>query len=460
MTLPLSERTVRAALGLPGGSPETLYRSVSTDSRTLQAGALFVALVGDRFDGHAFLAAARDAGAVAAVVRDDTPDVPGLTLHRVPDTLSAYGRLARARRQQIPGPVVAVTGTNGKTATKEMLAAVLGTRYTTWATRANLNNLVGVPQTILEAPEETEALVVEAGANQPGEIARYREIIVPDVAIVTNAAAGHLQGFGSTVGVMREKLELVRGVELALVGTDPPVLAEEARARGARTVRTVGLEGADITAVVSLTDEARPRVTVDDRTFTLPLLGRHQAVNALFAWGVAQALGLDLDAAARALEQVRLPAGRGEVIRTDGLLVVHDAYNANPASFLALIEVAEQLRRSRRLVFVVGTMLELGPASETLHREIAARLAALAPDLLAAVGEFVPALEPFAARLGSSLVTAPDVPTLGLRLAERLRGDEVVVLKASRGVALERILPLITARSLRTAPSTPAPSEA
>jgi UDP-N-acetylmuramoyl-tripeptide--D-alanyl-D-alanine ligase len=448
VTFRLDERAVRGVLGLGGGSSAVPYTGLSTDTRTLARGALFVALAGERFDGHDFLEAARDAGAAAAVVRTGTPPVAGLTLHEVPDTLHGWGLLARARRRTLPGPVVAITGTNGKTATKEMVAAVLRTRYRVWATRANLNNLVGVPQTIIEAPDGTEALVVEAGANRPGEIARYREIIEPDIAIVTNAAPGHLEGFGTTEAVVEEKLALTRDVPLALVGMTPPTLAPGARARGATRVVTVGLDRADLVPDgVELSREARPVLHVDGQVVRLPLLGRHQALNALFAWGVVRELDLDRARAARALEAVILPPGRGEVIRAGELLVVNDAYNANPDSFRALLTIAGELRAGRRLVIVAGTMLELGRESSRLHAEVASALVEAGPDLLAAVGEFVPALAPFAEGLGSRLVTAPDVPTLGALLADRLRGDELVLLKASRGMALEHILPAITGRA-------------
>jgi UDP-N-acetylmuramoyl-tripeptide--D-alanyl-D-alanine ligase len=444
----LREAAVREAIGCPPGSPDRAFSQVATDTRQLAAGALFIALAGERFDGHDFLAAARDAGAAAAVVRRGTPLVEGLLLLEVDDPLRAYGRIARARRRAVTGPVVAITGTNGKTSTKEMVAAALRTRYRTYATRANLNNLVGVPQTILEAPADVEALVVEAGANLPGEIARYREIIEPDLAIVTNAAAGHLEGFGSLAAVMEEKLSLVAAVPQALVGLDPPALAAGARARGAGRVITVGLADADLVPEeVLLLPDGRSRLRVDGRTFTLPLLGAHQAGNALFAWGVARAVGLDLDAVARALESVRLPGGRGEVITAGGITIVNDCYNANPASFRAAIELARRIRGDRRLVFVAGTMRELGADADRLHREIAEALVALAPDLLCAVGDFVPALAPWGAALGDRLLCAADAPSLAEPLARRLTGSELVVLKASRGVALERILPAITSRA-------------
>ncbi|HZI77513.1 MAG TPA: UDP-N-acetylmuramoyl-tripeptide--D-alanyl-D-alanine ligase, partial [Gemmatimonadales bacterium] len=299
------ETAVREALSLPAptGSQPITFSAISTDSRTLKQGALFIALTGERFDGHDHLTAAANAGASGAVVRKGTPEVPGLVLFPVDDTLRAYGQLARVRRRSIGGPVVAITGTNGKTSTKEMLAAVLATRYQTYATRANLNNLVGVPQTILESPSDTEALIVEAGANLPGEIARYREIIEPSIAIVTNAVAGHLEGFGSLAGVVEEKLSLTDQVPLAIVGTDPPTLAEGARRR-ARQVRTAGLRDADlIPERVTLDETARPVVTVQGYTFRLAARGLHQADNAIRVWAAAEALGIAPELARAALEQ-------------------------------------------------------------------------------------------------------------------------------------------------------------
>ena len=441
---------MRAALGLPGApSPSgRAFSGVSTDTRALPADTLFVALKGDRFDAHDFLPAARAAGAAGAVVRRGTPPVEGLLVYEVDDTLHALGELARARRRALPGPVVAITGTNGKTSTKEMIAAALRTRYRTHATRKNLNNLVGVPLTILEAPEDAEALVVEAGASVPGEMARHRAVIEPSITVITNVGAGHLEGFGSREAVLTEKLALASGVVLAVVGPDPPALAELAR-KAARKVITAGLADADRTPDrAELSDGGRPRVTVHGETFLLDALGMHQAGNAMLAWTVAEALGLDLAKVARSLEALDLPGGRGELTEVGGLTVLNDAYNANPISFRAAIELARALRGDgRRLVFVAGTMRELGEAAPALHAEIASLLVALKPDLLAAVGDFVAALEPHRAGLGARLLTAPDAVSLGPLLAARLRGDELVVLKGSRGVALERLLPDLAART-------------
>src|SRR5690606_5144829 len=292
---------VRAALGL-GGSTLLSFSAISTDTRSITPGSLFVALKGDRFDGHDYLASARDAGATAAVVRVGTPAVTDLVLYEVPDTLRAWGELANARRRSIAGPVVAITGQNGKTSTKEMVAAVLRTRWKVHATRVNNNNLVGVPLAVREAPLGTDALVVEAGANVPGEIARYREIIEPDIAIVLNAGAGHLAGFGSVERVTEEKLELTRGVPIAITGMTPPELAAGARPRGARKVVTAGLSGTEFhPESVSLDSEGRPRVRWQGMEFTIAARGLHQAGNAMFALAVATELGIPVDDAIRAL---------------------------------------------------------------------------------------------------------------------------------------------------------------
>jgi UDP-N-acetylmuramoyl-tripeptide--D-alanyl-D-alanine ligase len=444
--IPWTDGTVRAALGLGPDVPgaPAAFLAISTDTRTLQRGALFVALKGDRFDGHEHLAAARDAGATGAVVREETPDTEGLVLYRVPDTLVAYGDLGRARRRALSGPVIAIGGANGKTSTKEMCAAVLRTRYRVHATPDNDNNLVGIPKTLLAAPEDTEALVIEAGASVPGELARARRIIEPTVTVTTNVAISHLDGFGTLDGVVQEELDLLDGVPLAIVGMDPPALAAGARGRATRVI-TAGLARADrVPQSATVDSTGHATLVVDGHRLRLPLLGLHQAANAMLAWTLVLELGLDQNLAAEALRTLRIPGGRGEVIEAGGLTIINDAYNANPASFLAAIGTARAMRGSRRLVFVAGTMRELGPESARHHNAVAAALVGLEPDLLAAVGDFVPVLRLYAGRLGDRLLCAPDAASMGPLLRARLHGDELIVLKASRGTALERILPHLT----------------
>jgi len=420
------------------------FTGISTDTRHLTPGTLFLALKGERFDAHDFLRDAKARGATAAVVRRGTPPVDGFPFFEVSDTLVALGALARARRRGLPSgrPVIAITGSSGKTSTKEMVRAVLGTKWRVHATAGNLNNLVGVPLTLLAAPDDAQALVVEAGASVPGEIAALRGIIEPTIALVTNVGYAHVAGFGSLEGVMREKLALARGTPLAVVGLDPPGLAIAAR-RMTRTLVAGNDPAADVHPERAELDEAgRPRIQWAGSEVTLPVTGFHQIENAMLALAVAREVGADAARALASLEDVQLPPGRGTVLAVRGLTVIDDTYNANPSSLRWAVRFAHWLagRRGRPLAVVVGSMLELGPESARLHAAAAQEIAALEPALVGAVGEFVPAFAALRPSLGARLVAAPDAATLGPPLRAALRGNEVVLLKASRGVALEQVL--------------------
>jgi UDP-N-acetylmuramoyl-tripeptide--D-alanyl-D-alanine ligase len=298
-----------------------------------------------------------------------------------------------------------------------------------------------VPLTILAAPADTEALVVEAGASVPGEIARLRAVIEPTIGMVTNVGYAHVAGFGSFAGVLREKLALLEGVRVAVVGTEPPALAVGAR-RLARTVVAGRGPGAGVRPdAADLDDEGRVRLTWRGHAVTIPVVGFHQIDNALLALAAADAAGVPAGEAIRALAAVRVPGGRGTVRQLGTWLVIDDTYNANPDSLRAAVKFARWLagRRGRPLAVVVGSMLELGPESDRLHATAAGEIAAARPAVVGAVGAFV---APFAAMRPAPgrLITAPDAEGLGPPLRAALRGDEVILLKASRGVALERVL--------------------
>jgi UDP-N-acetylmuramoyl-tripeptide--D-alanyl-D-alanine ligase len=431
-----------AALGLPAPAEDLACGDIATDTRALAPGAVFVALTGERFDGHDFLPAAAAAGAAAAVVRAGTPPVAGLRMLEVPDTRAALGRLATHRRRRVRGPVVAITGTNGKTATKEMAAAALGARWRVHTTRGNLNNEVGVPLTLLAAPDDAEALVVEAGASIPGELARLRAIIEPTAAVITNVSAGHLEGFGSLAGVLAEKVSLAAGVPLAVVGTEPAALATAVRARGGETI-VAGLDaGAEVRPEHWELDAAgHGRLVFRGVELRIPLPGRHQAANAMLVLALAERLGAALADAGAALAAAGVPGGRWETHDTGDRTVINDAYNANPASMLAAFETVRALVGDRPLVLLLGTMRELGTAEAEAHARIADAAVRLGPVVLGAVGAFVPALEPHARALGDRLVTAADADALGRAVAPRVPPRAVVLLKASRGVRMEQALP-------------------
>ena len=442
---PWTSEEIAAALGVP--APKKLkFKTISTDTRLPNPESLFIALKGENFDAHDFLAKAKEQGAAAAVVRRGTAPVEGLPFFEVDDTLDALGLLGQARRRMLPEgtPVVAITGSSGKTSTKEMIRAALGARYRVHATSGNLNNRVGVPLTILAAPDDTEALVVEAGASVPGEIARLRDIIEPTIAVITNIGYAHVEGFGSLEGVMAEKLSLLDGAPVAIIGTGPDAMWPEARRRTQVIPAALGGKAHDEALLDRHLDRnGRPQIALDSgEKITLPVLGIHQLENAQIALAVAQRAGVEHDAAVRALASMELPEGRGDLREVGGMVVIDDTYNANPASLRRAVQTADWLaRRQRRpLVIVVGTMLELGPESARLHAEAAREITRRKPALVAAVGMFARAFEPLREALGGRLITAADAQALGPKLKSALRGNELVLLKGSRGVALERVL--------------------
>jgi UDP-N-acetylmuramoyl-tripeptide--D-alanyl-D-alanine ligase len=407
-------------------------------------------LRGERFDAHAFLGQAKAAGAAAAVVRQGTPPVAGLPVFEVADTLAALGLLARARRRSLraDAPVVAVTGSSGKTSAKEMIRSALTAKGRVHATTGNLNNLVGVPLTILAMPDDAAALVVEAGASVPGEIATLRDIIEPTIAVVTNVGFAHLQGFGTVERLLQEKASLLDGAPVAVVGNAPALVAE-ARRRARKVVVAARDEMGEVHPDrVDIDDAGRPVLHWMGASATLPVLGLHQVDNAMIALAVAREAGVDPQDALAGLRAVQIPPGRGGLVSQGSLVIIDDSYNANPDSMVAALEtaLAYAARRRRPLIVVLGSMLELGAESARLHAFVAGELMSFlpAPAVVAAVGEFVPAFERYRQGLGDRLITAPDAETLGPLLKAVLRGDEIVLLKASRGVALERVLRHLT----------------
>jgi len=433
------------ALGMPPASWDHAYTGLSTDTRSMKPGELFVALKGEHYDAHDYLGDARLAEVGAVVVRRGTPRWPGFDWFEVDDTLVALGQLARLRRERFEGPVIAVTGTSGKTSTKELLAAALGATRRVHKSEKNLNNLVGVPLTVLAAPLEAEVLVVECGASVPGEIARQRDIVRPDVVVITNAGAGHLEGFGSLEAVLAEKVSLAVEAPTAVVGTHPPALPEAVR-RVARRVVTAAVEApADWHADrLSIDETGRPSFTVRGVDIALGLPGRHMAGNAILAVAAADAVGVPLADAARGLADAALPGGRSEMAEWGGMLVINDCYNSNPASLRAALDLLREIRGKRRAVVIVGSMRELGGESAALHQAAAREIIALGPDLVGAVGDFADAFAALGdATDGLTLVTGATPEAVATGLREQLAPGDVVLLKASRGVALERLIPLL-----------------
>ncbi len=417
---------------------------VSTDTRTMSQGALFVALHGEHHDAHTMLTVARDAGAAAVLVeRAEAAVGLGIPAFVVRDSLVALGLLARAWRRTWGGTVVAVGGSNGKTSTKELLRSAIGAGLRVHATAGNQNNLVGVPLTLLALPPHCDVAVVEVGTNAPGEIAQLRAICEPDIAVVTSIGEEHLEGLGDLAGVLREEAAIFPGVPIAVVPAGEADLVAHARTHATHVIR-VGLDAGDVVPDAwSLDEEGRVRLLVGEHAMHLPVRGAHQAANTMLAIAVAQSLGVSMDRVGAALAQMPIPAMRGGWERMGELTLINDAYNANPPSMRAALTLLSQLGQGRQRVAVLGTMRELGAASDAQHDAVARDAIAAGLDIIVAVGEFAPAFQrvaPGDARVRS----ATDVEEAWSQLAPVLSRNALLLLKGSRGVRLERLLPSLT----------------
>jgi UDP-N-acetylmuramoyl-tripeptide--D-alanyl-D-alanine ligase len=432
---------------VPSGTAE--LAGVSTDTRSLSSGDIFVSLRGERFDGHDFLAQAAASGASAFVV-DDAARAAGLGIPAfvVNDTTRALGALGSWWRATWGGTVVAVAGSNGKTTTKELIRAALAGSLEVYATTGNLNNQVGVPLTLLRMPSSTSVAVVEVGTSIPGEVGILRRIVAPDLAVVTSIGEEHLEGLGSLEGVLNEEAAIYQGVDVGVAPASQPEVGRAARSR-ARRVIEAGLESGDVRPDAwGMSGDGRGWATFGELRLTMRVPGAHNLRNAMLAMAVARACGVPDEGAIDGISRVEPLDMRGRWLSLGGLTVINDAYNANPASMREAITLLDSLNGSRPRVIVLGTMRELGPQAPALHEEIATRALSSGADLVAGIGEFVAPLTARAAA-GNRVITAPDVPELWSLLAPRLPRDAIVMLKASRGVRLERLVPLLQEWSVR-----------
>lgn len=453
------------ALGLPGGDAELRCRGVSTDTRTLVPGDIFVAIAGGRFDGHDFIPDAV-AGGCAAVVSSRAPDALGrlchpgpggrvATVYHVSDTLKALGDLARYRRQHLDIPVVGITGSSGKTTVKDLAMGALGAALEPHGTAGNRNNRVGMPLTILSTPDTAAALMLELGTNEPGEIAELTRIARPTVGVVTTVSETHVERLGDFHGVLAEKLDLLRGLQpggRAVVGDEPAELA-----RAARGIRpNVKVSGRSRRADPELrAHNARIR---DDGTYaftwmghsvSLRIPGAHNVCNALSALAVARILAVDPARAAAGVSAVGPGAMRGEVRRLRELTLLVDCYNANAAGVEAAVHTLEEMAAAGRRIAVLGSMLELGERSAAIHCETLARVLRAGIDGYVLTGAFARAAR---GCKDERIDLVEDVDELAERLPGLARPGDTLLLKASRGVRLERVIaPLESNRGCETA---------
>ncbi len=448
---------VRATGGaLIAGDLSVPVSGVSIDSRSLDVGEAFFAIKGHRLDGHAFLSDAAGRGAACLVVHNLSDAIPaGVSLVLVDDTTQALGRLASFHRSRFDLPVVAVTGSNGKTTTKEMVAAVLGTRWVVLKSAGSFNNQWGVPLTLLNLAAEHRAVVLEVGTNQPGEIRHLADLCRPTVAVVTAVAPVHTESFETLDGVVAEKVALVRAIPpegaVVLNGDDARVraMAEEARARvlfaglGADCrVRAVGaVEQGVGETVFTLEIEGRRR------RVRLGFSGRHNVSNALVSAGAAVALGLSLEEIAAGLEVARPVKGRLIWRRAGSIRILDDTYNANPASVRAAFDAARAAGGSGRLLVALGDMLELGEMAPAAHREVGRLAVQRGAAEFVGVGSLMRLAVEEARTLGlleSHHVETPE--DAAVLLMKRLAPGDTVLVKGSRGMRMERVVDGLLAR--------------
>ncbi|HJR52966.1 MAG TPA: UDP-N-acetylmuramoyl-tripeptide--D-alanyl-D-alanine ligase [Gemmatimonadota bacterium] len=440
------------------GEARGTFRRVAIDSRRVLPGDLFVAIRGERHDGNRYMAAAVESGA-AGVVGEDRPfeGRDRVAFWPAPDGRAALQALAGFHRRRLDVRVVGVTGSNGKTTTKELVAAVLSQGHATARTAGNLNNQIGVPLTLLEIGSEHRWAVVEMGMNQPGEIAPLARISAPDVAVVTNVAASHLEGLGSVEAVMEEKLELPRALGpngLFVYHGDQPMLREAARKLSCRSV-SYGLHPSNDLAPDewSLDEDGRGSFRVEGRTFRLRLTGKHNIVNALAAVAVGREAGLPVGAIAGGVAEPDSLPLRMQLERWGEVVALVDCYNANPESVISAAATLSTLSGVRRRVAVLGEMLELGPASAEWHEWVGRELGKGAVDLVVAVGPGAAPIAAGAEAAGLATRTFADRRGAEEWLVENVMAGDAILFKASRGAELETVVKPVRDACLEGAPA-------
>jgi len=431
-----------------GDAASTISR-VSTDSRTLQPGDLFVPLRGENFDGHRFVEQAAERGAAGAMVEESWQGAApeNFALIRVADTLPAYQNLAANYRRSLSLKAIAITGSNGKTSTKDFVAAILSRGFRVTKTEGNFNNHVGLPQTMLTATSSDQVAVWEIGMNHPGEIAALAKLAAPDAALITNIGVAHIEFMGSREAIAAEKGALAEAVDsggtVILNGDDS--FSESIAQRTRAKVILAGIENGSVRATDVSQSATGCEFTILEGAHRcraqLPVPGIHMVQNAMLAVAAGRAFGLSLEECAAGLASTPLTKARLQIKEINGIQFLDDSYNANPESMKAALRTLIELDADGRRVAVLGQMNELGEESERGHREVGETAAALGIDELLAVGAAGAAIAHAARKAGlakSSAVESPEEAARHLR-ASAAPGDLILV-KGSRSARMERVL--------------------
>jgi len=451
------EQVCQAVFGRPlmeFGASSRSITAVCTDTRNLQSDCLFVAIAGEKFDGHEYLAQAAAGGAIAAMIDRWPRELPAsLPCIQVPNTRRGMGHLAKFVRDRLNCTVVAVAGSNGKTSTKRLIDAALRTELTGSISPKSFNNEIGVPLAIFAAEADDDYLVLELGTNHHGEIAVLSNISRPDIAVITNCAEEHLEGLDDLDGVRAENSSIISSMNgdgmLIVNGDDPELLKSVEEFPGQRVTfglaSTNDLVASDVTCSSSGTTF---RIKGDRKKIFIPLLGRHNAVNALAAIAVGRRMDVPEDQIIAGLADATAADMRLQLTTVNGITILNDAYNANPASMRAALETLCLLSVTGRRVAVLGEMRELGEFTESAHRQIGLAAAACPLDALLCVGPMARTIADSAVAGGMAgrLVSwHPDANSAASAMMQWLDNGDVVLLKASRAVGLEQVMQSIAA---------------
>ncbi len=437
------------------------FSGVSIDSRTIKEGELFVAIKGDRFDGHDFVAASLRTCAGALVSRrwaeQGFVKIEGKAVIAVEDPLSALQDMARSIRSRFRGPVIAVVGSNGKTTTKELISSILGTQFNVLKTEGNLNNHVGMPLSMTKVTEKTEAMVLEMGTNRPGDVDLLCRIASPDIAVITNIGYEHIEGFGSIEAVRDAELEIIPYVTKVVLNGDDDFLTGGVSLKFKGPLITFGIENdeCDVTARdITFTgggsgftvDISGDSISVDSR-----LSGRFNIYNSLAACAAAHAVGVEPDKIKEGLESFGGVGMRFEVRQLGGITYLYDVYNANPSSMKASINELSRISGSRektvngRIIAVLGDMLELGDFGIPAHEELGRALAELGVDFFIGAGPLMERAVSVFRMSGRSGIAKGSSEEAGVELAELAGEGDVVLIKGSRGMKMEKVMEIAEA---------------
>jgi UDP-N-acetylmuramoyl-tripeptide--D-alanyl-D-alanine ligase len=434
------------------------FTGVSTDSRTVKPGDCFFAIPGDNFDGHDYVDDAFAKGAVCAVVSKDIPvgkptDKPIL---KVEDTIKALGDFAGEYRRQSNFEVVAITGSAGKTTTRQIAYQALSQHFRVHQSPRSFNNNIGLPLTLLGAEADDQIVIAELGSNHPGEIAHLTRIAAPDVAVVINVHPAHLEGFGDLKTIIKEKLSISEGLKsdgVFITNADFDCLISACRTKGTKFITFGKSDGANYQARNVSYEASASRFTIDSTEVYLPLPGPGNVENALAAWAICSQLGLAIEDFAKAVKTLSPASMRAELLQIGTLTVLNDCYNANPASMRNALDILAGLDPAdkRRLVFICGDMAELGQQTERLHTELGISIAKTKVGLLLSVGKFAKIAAETSITTDEQNFESKEIESLQIKcfddtisacnnLHEFIKDYDIILVKGSRSVGLEKVV--------------------